>query len=217
MNRRDEIVLGGIVHDNTIAFGDCVAKSDAGVSAGTGYVVKFLADGKPVWIQQLGEYGLDFALGPNDEIAVVTAVQATKNVGGCSVTSAGGLDIVLARLATDGRVLWARSFGDSMTDAPGKVAIDDAGGVTMTGSIDGTVDFGGGPLVATTNGTRFFASFAANGAHLRSKVEPFLQTAFDGARSGLFAGGFTGQVDFGRGPLKVDAGGNASFLVKFPP
>jgi hypothetical protein len=60
---------------------------------------------------------------------------------------------------------WTRAFGDGAHQQAGAIAIDSMDRLYVTGALEGTADFGGGPLTATGLTDLFVASFEADGAH----------------------------------------------------
>jgi hypothetical protein len=62
--------------------------------------------------------------------------------------------------------LWSQRFGDWDVQSGLSVAFDNSGNVVITGYFQGTVDFGGGPLISAGGRDIFLAKFDANGTHL---------------------------------------------------
>ncbi|WP_437615923.1 hypothetical protein WMF20_19920 [Sorangium sp. So ce834] len=101
------------------------------------------------------------------------------------------------------------------------LAVDARGNILLTGTFDGTVDFGGGPLVSTGNMDAFVLKLDPLGNHLWSRrfgdvsAVPDLQAgiaiAADASGNILVGGHFGGTTDFGGGP--VNAQGLNAFLV----
>ncbi len=130
--------------------------------------------------------------------------------GGLPLTSAGGFDIFVLKLAADGSHVWSRRFGGTSSDYGNSVAETSDGGAVITGRFSATVDFGGGPLTSLGSEDIFVLKLAADGSHAWSKR--FGSTAGSGADIGtgvsatsdggaLITGYFAGTVDFGGGPL----------------
>lgn len=71
-----------------------------------------------------------------------------RDVGTGTLSSRGGSDVWLLKLARDGAPLLARSFGDSGAAQRGEaIAVDADDNVVLTGTFDGSIDFGSAPLV----------------------------------------------------------------------
>ena len=76
----------------------------------------------------------------------------TSNTGGSDLVSAGGYDILVARLDASGNHLWSKRFGDASDQYAQAVSSTPAGEVVLAGNLFGAVDFGGGVL--PSNGSR---------------------------------------------------------------
>jgi hypothetical protein len=117
-----------------------------------------------------------------------------------------------------------------------QVAVDPQGNVIIAGTLYGTADFGGGPLVQQgVQRNIFVAKYDCAGAHLWSKVfgNPDDPTygdnpagmVIDSTGAILLTGDFAGTLDFGKGPLvskskdgfmaKLDASGNGVWSKRF--
>jgi hypothetical protein len=90
----------------------------------------------------------------------------------------------------------------------------------VTGSFEGTIDFGGGALTSTGPSDMFVAKLAADGSHVWSERfgdgASISVSAISEASDGgvLIAGGFRGTVDFGGGPLTSIESYHDIFVVK---
>ncbi|WP_437971438.1 hypothetical protein WMF04_19970 [Sorangium sp. So ce260] len=91
------------------------------------------------------------------------------------------------------------------------LAVDAQGNILVTGYFDGTVDFGGGPLVSTGNGDAFVLKLDPLGNHVWSRrfgdlshviaIQAGLTIAADASGNILVGGRFGGTTDFGGGPM----------------
>jgi hypothetical protein len=142
--------------------------------------------------------------------------------GGGPLTSAGGLDLFVAKLDANGAHLWSKSFGDVDDQIAQSVAVDSMGNVVVTGYFGGVVDFGGGPLTSAGGLDLFVAKLDVNGAHLWSRSfgdandQNGRCVTTNGSGDVLLTGNFLGAVDFGDGPLQSNGGSVAGdiFLAK---
>ena len=66
----------------------------------------------------------------------------------------------LAKLDAAGGHRWSKRFGDAHDELGITVAADGAGNALLTGDLDGTIDFGLGPLVSAGALNMFVAKFA---------------------------------------------------------
>ncbi len=117
--------------------------------------------------------------------------------------SKGGRDIFFAKVDAKGALLWQKAFGNSLYDAASQVAFDAAGNVFLAGMFQGSVDFGGGPLVALGTKPNFFvAKFDPAGKHLYSRgfgdseLQDVASIAVDPAGNAVITGTFLGSIDF---------------------
>ena len=120
-----------------------------------------------------------------------------------------------------GRLLWAKRFGDvkPFDELDQTIAVDNAGSVFIAGNFNGTVDFGGGPLISQGSGSMFVVKLDTNGQHVWSKS--FVGTgenyargiAVDSMGHVLVTGFFGGSITFG-GTALTSAVGAGIFVVK---
>ncbi|WP_437601002.1 SBBP repeat-containing protein [Sorangium sp. So ce590] len=114
--------------------------------------------------------------------------------------------------------VWSRGFGDANGQYARSVAVDADGNVIVAGQLEGTVDFGGGPLTAT-GADAFVAKFDRFGTHLWSKRfagdgnQFAMALAVDPVGDVLVAGRAFGSVNFGGGVL-VSHGREDVFVAK---
>lgn len=73
-----------------------------------------------------------------------------------NLTSAGNVDIYVAKFGADGSFVWAARIGGPHYDSPIAIAVDPQGNVYSTGGFSGTADFDAGPgtftMTAATTG-----------------------------------------------------------------
>jgi hypothetical protein len=190
------------------------------------YFVKFGPEATHLWsrrfgdasFQQVGDLAIDLA----DNVVLTGSYLGAVNFGGGVLTSAGSYDIFLAKYDSGGNHLWSHRYGDAGVQQAQDVAIDASGNVVIAGHFGGTVDFGGGSLVASGSPFPdiFLASFDPDANHLWSvkfgdpDVEVASTVALDSWDNILLSGYFQSTVDFGGGPL-TSAGGRDVFLTKF--
>src|SRR5262249_8561272 len=141
---------------------------------------------------------------------------------GGGILTPNAQDIFVVKLAPSGSHLWSKAFGGANYDSATVVAVDASDHLYLTGQAQGTVDFGGGPLVA--NATAYLLELDANGNHVMSKV--FTDSmgaatgrglAVDGLGNLLVGGSYNGTIDFGGGPLVASGAVEDVFLAKLDP
>jgi Carboxypeptidase regulatory-like domain len=194
------------------------------------FVIKLDADGDPVWRRSFANdlrelLYVSMSADAAGNVLVTGTFEGTVDFGGGPLTSAGSLNIFVAKLDAGGNHLWSRRFGEAAIFQSS--AVDAQGNVLVTGHFVGTMDFGGGPLTTIGSsgdvfGDVFVAKLDADGNHLWSRrfgderMEQAYSIAADATGNVLITGIFDSMVDFGGGPLtnggifvaKLDAGGN---------
>jgi hypothetical protein len=200
------------------------------------------ADGGHIWSQAIGSIGMDIAYGvatdPADNIYLTGMFEKYPFFGSQQLAATGGTppyggtesDIFVAKLDTNGTHLWATGFGDRYWDSGYGIAVDSNGDIWATGTMRGTVDFGGGELISApdfNDDTQFSTDIFAlklegsTGGHTWSYLfgERFNQfpssVAVDSNNNAVFVGDFEGTTDFGGGP--VTSPGLGSLLQNMVP
>lgn len=85
-------------------------------------------------------------------------------LGGPTLSSAGGEDIIVASYTSALSHRWSKSFGANSNDRANAVATDLAGNVYVVGQQFGVVNFGAGPCGAASVSSMFLVSLTSNGA-----------------------------------------------------
>jgi hypothetical protein len=187
------------------------------------FVLKLASDGGHVYSKRFGGalndngFGVSATLGGDDLVAGTFG--ETVDFGGGPLTSAGFGDTFVVKLGPDGSHVWSKRFGGSNGDWGFSLSATSDGGALLTGSFEGTVNFGGGPLASAGVEDIFVLRLGPGGDHIWSKG--FGSAIYDvgyGAAAtsdgGAFASGlFQNTVDFGGGPLS-GAGGYDIFVLK---
>jgi hypothetical protein len=119
---------------------------------------KYDANGDHVWSQNFGNAFNDVAGGlaidPAGNISMVGSFDKSVSFGdGDDHTSLGEADAFVARYTTNGKLLWARTYGADREDIAFGVAVDAAGNTVTAGWFQGSVDLGTGkgPLASQGN------------------------------------------------------------------
>jgi len=194
------------------------------------FVAKYSASGTPVWSRSMGGDASDaatsVAVDSSGNVAV-TGYQASTSAdyGGGTLGTHGGSDIFVAKYASTGGYVWAKTIGGTGSDAGTGVAVDGSGNVFVTGQFDVSasgVDFGGGALFSAGNKDVFLVKYSSSGAYLWSKRfgSPGFDlggpVAVDSSGNVFVAGTFDQTIDLGGGTLRT-AGGRDIFVAKFSP
>ncbi|HEY1691527.1 MAG TPA: hypothetical protein VGG39_05175 [Polyangiaceae bacterium] len=84
-------------------------------------------------------YGVSAAA--DGTVRTVGSLRGIATLGPVTLNSAGGLDVLVAKLDSAGEILWARSYGDPQDQSASASAVDAEGNVVVVGSFSGTLDF----------------------------------------------------------------------------
>ncbi|MBK7402710.1 MAG: hypothetical protein IPJ34_42405 [Myxococcales bacterium] len=90
-----------------------------------------------------------------------SATSGELDAPGTKLVSAGETDAFLVELDPDGKLVFAQRWGDSPAGAPNTVVVAADGTIALGGDFDGTIDFGGGPLVTAGLADVFVATSTA--------------------------------------------------------
>jgi hypothetical protein len=127
------------------------------------FLVKFDGNGAHQWSRRFGgasyETGYSVAVDVTGNVFLTGDFRDTVNFGGSDLASAGRGDIFVAKYNASGVHEFSERFGDTGDDTGHRAAVDATGNVIVTGSFDGTVDFGGGPLTSAGASDIFFAKY----------------------------------------------------------
>jgi len=224
------ILTGGF--GGTVDFGGGPLTSAGGQDI---FVAKYDANGAHQWSQRFGDASTQSAtqvvVDAFGNVVITGNFQGTVNFGGGPLTSAGGSDFFVANFDPHGTHLWSKRFGNADIQSNSRIAVDASGNVFLTGSFQGTMDVGGGPLTSAGEADILVAKLDATGAHLWSERfgdanrQVCWGVATDASGNVLLVG--TGAVDLGGGTLpfnnfvaKLDAAGghlwSQSFAGAYP-
>lgn len=194
------------------------------VGGGDIFVAKYDARGRHVWSQRFGGVGLDrsraIAVDVFGNILVTGSFQRTADFGGGPLTSAGAVDVFLAKYDARGNHIWSRRFGGTGAETGISVDVDRAGNVLLTGEFQRTVDFGGGPMTSAGSWDVFVVRLDFDGDHIWSRrfgdsgADAGWGIAADVDGNALVTGEFMGTMDLGGGP-RSSAGFEDIFVAKY--
>lgn len=192
------------------------------------FAATYDANGRETWSEAWGNTGDDrgtaIAIDSQGSVIVTGSFTGDVDFGGGRILNTGGCDIFLAKYSSNGMHVWSRGFGTTgaVGDAANAVAVDGSNNVLLTGSIVGSVDFGGGALASNGSYDVFIAKFRPDATHVWSKRYGALYDdhgwgiAADSTGNVLSAGDFYQSVNFGGGAL-VNEAGTDSYIVKLSP
>lgn len=167
--------------------------------------------GATVWARRAGaasnQSARAVATDADGNVIVVGQFAGTLDLGGGPLTSSGGDDVFVAKLAPDGSHLWSTRFGDDSEQRADAVAVDASGNVVVAGTFEGTIDAGGGPIAAVSGDDLFVVKLDADGAHQWSQgfgaagVQQAAGVAVDADGAVILTGVFSGTFSFGGSDL----------------
>jgi uncharacterized protein (AIM24 family) len=188
------------------------------------FVAKFDASGNHIWSDRFGDtssdVGYSVTVDGGGNVVATGHFAGTVNFGGGPLTSAGSIDIFVAKFDAGGNHIWSQHFGDADGQLGRSVAVDGSGNVIITGELWGTADFGGGAITSAGGTDIFLAKFDSSGNHIWSEAfgdgdgQHGYAVAADGSGNVIGTGAFSGTVDFGGGTM---TGNWDIFLAKFGP
>jgi hypothetical protein len=188
------------------------------------FVGKLDPMGTCLWSRRLGGAGDQFARGigvdASGDVFLAGSLWGSTDFGEGTITSQGFEDIFLIKLDPDGNTLWAKTFGDSDSQEPWDLAVDEAGNVALTGYVLGKVDFGNEPTTGSGMPDAFVAKFDGDGNAMWSRRfgDASLQFGQSVATSGedvVIAGEFEGCLDFDDGIECTTGTDYDEFVAKF--
>jgi hypothetical protein len=184
-------------------------------------LARYDASCKHLWSKRFGDAGDQgfehIRVAPGGDIVVMGYDDATLDLGGGPLPAGTGR--LVARFSPDGALVWAKKFVADWLSLDG-LGVTGAR-VVLTGSLDGSVTFGGATLTSAPGGQNvvFVHLDLISGAHVSSTLFPRLSyvhpdgqagftdqgmlVAVDSAGNAVLAGRVEGQVDLGGGFIGV--------------
>jgi hypothetical protein len=187
------------------------------------FLTKLDRGGASLWSKRFGDDSEQAPAGvaadTHDNVIVAGSFAGVIELGGPTLASTLGRDVFVAKLGPGGEHLWSKRFGDSFDQECRAVATDRADNIAITGTLYGTIDFGGDPL-ADMGHDLFVAKLGPSGEHLWSKrfgdthLQDGFGVAFDSQGNVFVTGRYAGSVDFGGGPLTPATMASRMFVAK---
>jgi hypothetical protein len=173
-----------------------------------------------LWSDSYGSTGeqvpTSLAVDASGNIALVGSFDGLLDFGGGALF---GTRFFYAKFDAAGNHLWSASNGSTF-DRATDVAFDSAGNVIITGTYQGTIDFGGGTIFTSGLKNVFLAKLDPAGNHIwsygfgDSTHQDGGAVAVDDSDNIIVVGSFEGTMDFGGGAL-TSGGSQDVYLAKF--
>ena len=207
----------------TIDFGSGTSLTSAG--SGDAFVAKYNTGGTVQWAKSIGNTGSDAGFGiatdSSGNVYVIGYYRGTVTIGSTTLTSAGNADAFVAKYDTSGTPQWAKSIGDTGTDAGLGIATDSSGNVYVIGYYRGTVTIGSITLTSAGNADVFVAKYNTSGTVQWAKSIGGPDNingngiATDSGENVYVIGQYSGTIDFGSGTSLNSAGSFDAFIAKY--
>jgi hypothetical protein len=208
--------------ETTVDFGDGTLTSNGGYDA---FVAKFDSMGGVLLSKSYGDASDQTARGIASDTAgnIIFAgdIEGTTDFGGGALMGTAMGVAFVAKLSPTGTHLFSKAFGDTEASAMG-VVTDASSRVFITGSYNGKIDFGGGPLVSGIADDVFIGALDSKGAYVwgarfgDDSAQHANAIAIGTTGKIAVAGDFTGVLDFGGAKL-TSAGNYDAFVVELDP
>ncbi len=119
------------------------------------FVAKYSSEGSFIWAKQLGgtgdERGYGIAVDVSGSVYTTGYFSGTADfdpgTATHTLTSAGGYEVFISKLNTNGEFVWAKQLNGSLSNIGYGIICDTTGNVLLTGYFAGTVDFDPGTTV----------------------------------------------------------------------
>jgi len=142
--------LSGNVYSSGYFYGtvdfdpDAVATHNVTSAVGAGFILKVDMNGDFLWVQTMeNTIAFSIAIDGTGDVFVTGGLYDNSNFGSFALSTNGGSDIFISKLASDGTFQWAKNVGGANDDSGNGIATDNSGDVYVTGSFGGTnVGFG---------------------------------------------------------------------------
>ena len=156
---------------------------------------------------------------PSSTVYTLVNLAGTVDFGCGPLTSAGSVDVALAKYDSGGACLWSKRFGDASSQS-GVAARADATGIVIAATFSGSIDPGGGtPDVVLGSSDIVVARFDSSGAEVwntkggGTATDTATGLALDSAGNTLVIGSTAGTFAMGSVGL-TSVGGDDGFVIQ---
>jgi len=192
------------------------------------FIAKFTIDGQIQWVKSYGgdddDIGAAVCLDKIGNIGLVGSYNNTVIISEGKFTSSGQSDILIAKLDSDGKVLFAKSAGGNLADIPTDINSDTKNNIIIAGYFMGVATFDTKRITSNGESDMFSAKYDEKG-NLTWVIRGGGSTGNDMAQSLIcdgkdniyITGYFSGVADFGLKKLRATNKTNDFFLIKCDP
>jgi len=197
------------------------------------FVAKYDSDGNYIWAKRMGgssnDYGVGMTIDASGNVYTAGSFQSTVDfdpgAGTANLTSAGGSDIFVSKLDSNGNFVWAKSMGGTDYEGARGIAVSASGTVYTIGNFEGTADFdpGAGTANLTSAGFDdvFISKLDSSGNFVWAKriggtdYEEGTAIAIDAGENVYLTGKYVLTVDFdpGAGTFNLTSAGQDDIFV----
>jgi hypothetical protein len=190
------------------------------------FITKLDNNGQFLWAQRIagtslnsGNAGFSISADAVGNTYVAGAFSGSVTIGGNTLTSAGGEDVFVTKLDSNGNLLWAKSYGGNGDDNALSIIADKSGNLYVNGGFSGTANFDNITLTSAGDFDIFTTKLDTNGNVLSAQRfggtsnDIGLGITIDGVGNAYATGLFFGNVSFGDTTLN-STGDADGFIVK---
>ena len=137
-------------------------------------VAKYSPSGALVWVTTIGgasnEQPFDIVALPDGGVLITGFVSPGATCNGAALGTAGGRDVLVARISAVGACQWSFAVGGPQDDEGRNITVRSDGSIAVAGMFRGTMDFdpsgAAAPLTARGGVDAFVATYSSAGAYL---------------------------------------------------
>jgi hypothetical protein len=194
------------------------------------FVAKIKGDGSATsWANLYGSMsasGAGIASDTTGDVFVAGQHAGTIDFGGGPLTALGSSNAFVAKLDTNGKYVWAHSYGNGSAAEANGIAVDATGHAIVAGAFEGSINFGTSGLATLTSMGQddiFVAKLDTHGCLFwsqrfgDSQEQSGNAVAVDAMGNTVIGGNMFGSVNFGPGPLTAPSMTENLFVAKFGP
>ena len=187
------------------------------------FLVKYNSAGVVQWAKRFGDASdqalTHLAVDSSGNVNLAGTVAGSIDLGGGALTSAGGNDVFLGSVNTNGGHRWSRRFGNSANQIVNGLAVLPNKNVAVTGTFAGNIDFGTGNMASAGGNDIYLAQLTSSGTTVWAKrfgdtAEQWAAgLAADTAGNLALVASVAGTMNFGGGAYTSHGGYDAALAL----